>query len=117
MSDNLGGPGPIPRLFLADDGGGNPSLWLQQFDDDPRPLQVAMQGELHPIVWDLIEALAEPPEEPETVAPDHGQRCSSCGEYEGITVDHGPGWAFHGYATRRHTVCRNCDYGLCSGEC
>lgn len=48
---------------------------------------------------------------------DTGQRCPHCGEYEVVMLDHGRDWKAAGLPVRRHPYCRNCDYGLCSGEC
>lgn len=47
-----------------------------------------------------------------------GGHCPSCGECgTGVDVDHGPDFAANGYPVRRHTVCPNCDRGLCSEAC
>ena len=44
-------------------------------------------------------------------------RCPHCGEYEVVWINHGKGWKKAGYGKKRHHYCRNCDFGLCSGEC
>ncbi len=52
----------MPRLFIAPDGDGEPSLWMGRTHDD-RPEQLLRRCDLpwqhRPFLWSLIEGLAE----------------------------------------------------------